>query len=76
METPLQLTAPILPHAARLPGKKWQGGFLTSLHESPKGGRPVWQTIKKPVFAADKACAGPHGLCQTGNGDFGVRTWP
>ncbi|MBU2156217.1 MAG: hypothetical protein KKC81_09825 [Gammaproteobacteria bacterium] len=97
----MQLTAPILPYAARMPGKKWLGAISNIASNSPPGIQPwadghkklpgeIFNVAqrrpegwppgmaghKKPAGTADKACAGPRGLCQTGNGDFGVRTWP
>jgi len=76
MEAPLQLIAAILPYAAHMPGKKWP----PLLPDGNPNGLPTqraWHiSHKKPAQAADKACAVPYGLCQTGNGDFGVRTWP
>ncbi|MDZ4335690.1 MAG: hypothetical protein U1A62_18690 [Pseudomonas sp.] len=97
----MQLTAAILPYAARLPGKKWQnaivylagdasqgfrswttghrklpGVFFNVAQRRPEGWLPGMAGHKKPVSTADKACAVLSGLCQTANGDFGVRTWP
>ncbi|WP_347506375.1 hypothetical protein [Pseudomonas anguilliseptica] len=96
----MQLTAAILPYAARLPGKKWPSaisqltcvasqhvrawatghkklpeGIFNGAQRQPKGWPPGMTGHKKPVYTADKACAEPCGLCQTGNDDFGVRTW-
>jgi hypothetical protein len=56
--------------------KKLPGGIFSVAQRRPEGWPPGMADHKKPVYAADKACIGPHGLCQTGNGDFGVLTWP
>ena len=75
MEAPLQLTAAILPYAVRRLGKKWLGAVFYLAKRHPEGCPPTMTGHKKPVGTADNACAGLRMLCQTGNGDFGVRTW-
>jgi len=76
MEAPLQLTAAILPYAACRPDKKWLGAIFYLAQRRSEAWPPGMAGHKKPVGMADNACAGLRGLCQTGNGDFGVRTWP
>lgn len=51
-------------------------GISNLAQRRPEGWPPGMSGHKKPVGSADKACAVPCRLCQTGNGDFGVRTWP
>jgi hypothetical protein len=72
MEAPLQLIAAILPYAAHMPGKKWPSSLLIGTRNNLSFLQPWHAGHKKPA----QACAAPYGLCQTGNGDFGVRTWP